>query len=87
MKTLIVEKKDLVGPVCDFVTPPECFGQMVERSYALIEGAILVATCDHGEDGRTTIEAYEDGDDGADFEPWNCSPQIGKKIADVVFVN
>lgn len=73
--------------------PPECGGQIVERSYALAEDprgipcVILERIEDRaltpGDPRRVRIFAYSGGSD-AGFEPWNGRPALGEEIGEVV---
>jgi len=60
-----------------WITPPECQGQIVETSYAAIEGGYAMRVHDRG--ARETHYYATDYDslvDGTVFEPWNEEPLI-----------
>jgi hypothetical protein len=64
-----------------FITPPECQGQAVERSYALAadDSAIIERVYDGG-DGTTTYTAYDyPNDDDGSWEPQNGRPALGRE--------
>lgn len=81
MKT--IHKADIQGP---FVVPPECAGQMVSRSYACTETAILERRYDRS--SRTeTIEAYRWPAGDAGFDPQNGTPELGESLGLVEIVH
>lgn len=65
----------------DFVTPPECGGQTVERSYAWAEGpgeGYIIERVHDRSDGEVYYEIFRATADR--FEPWNTTPSLGKKV-------
>lgn len=66
----------------DFVTPPGLQGQIVEVSYALAaEGTVIVERRVDRSDSSVTYGAYL-SDDDAEFEPWNCTPSLGRRLGE-----
>ncbi len=67
--------------VFDFVTPPECAGQIVEVAYALAADADLIIERRFDHSDRTTTYYAYDGGLGEDwFEPHNRAPELGRCI-------
>lgn len=81
-KILPVDESSLVH---GFVTPPECGGQVVEKSYALMSsGNILERIVDRA-DGKVTVISYRpaSGKKAEEFQPWNYAPALGRRVAEV----
>lgn len=78
--TILIKKANLQGP---FITPPECQGQMVTRSFACTEDYIIAHTCDQS-DRTDKVEAYHWPAKG-EFSPQNQSPKLGRLAGTVWF--
>ena len=67
MKTI----NQIAQTVDQWITPPECQGQIVEYSYGTTdEGAVMVRRYDRSD--RTTSYGMVDADE--ECEPWNRAP-------------
>ena len=83
MRTIHIAKQDIQS---DFVTPPECGGQIVTFSYACTEDMILEKRRDDSKGGVETIVAYEWPMKSKEFSPQNHKPVRGVIIGNVVIV-
>lgn len=66
----------------EFITPPECGGQIVRVSYGLDadRGAVIVRRQDGG-DGRVSYTAYQLPEEwDGEWAPWNGAPTLGEEI-------
>lgn len=74
-----------------FVTPPECQGQIVTRSYAYAADAMVIVERTHdASDNTVTYRAYEDAElesEYPSFEPWNGTPDLGKCLGECLIAN
>ena len=79
MKKIRINREDLT-----FHVPPEAAGQTVEIAYAMTDDGDVVRRWRDTSDRSETAEMFLSPDD--EFSPWNGSPRLGRKIADVILV-
>lgn len=77
----VEDHSDLLNAIEDltFHMPPECRGQIVERSFACDADYIYMRVLDRS-DRSEEIVVFEHPEEESSFEPWNQEPSTGDEV-------